>query len=124
MSIHDHHNDPNDPINRTDNPNDPRASHPYAGTVTPERQSMSGTTWTVIIAALLIVGGLFYWGMGDRTTNTASDGSAPASSTSTTPSTTGTGSNAPAAPRTTTGIGGNPSTPPAPPPASPAPSNQ
>lgn len=124
MSIHDHHNDPNDPINRTENRNDPYASNLHAGTVVHERHGMSGTAWTVIVAALLIVGGLFYWGMGDRTTNTASDRSAPASSTSATPSTTGTGSNAPAVPRTTTGIGGNPGAPPAPQPAAPAPSNQ
>lgn len=79
MSVHDHHNDPNDPINRPgkrSGPADPNyPSDPNPG--------MNSGVWIAAIAvAVLVIGGIIYGMSGDTTT--ATNESAPAGSQTTT----------------------------------------
>lgn len=114
MSVHDHHNDPKDPVNQP--PKRSRSAMDPVDRPIVRREGMGAGAWMLGLLALLIIGGIIY-GMSDRTTTATNTGTPPA--TTATPGTTGTGSNPATSPRTTTGAGsptspaGSPTTPPA-----------
>jgi hypothetical protein len=114
MSVHDHHNDPNDPVNHPGkrsrsvdparNPLDPMSQRDRP-------QGMGPGAWVIgLVLLLALIGGAIY-SMSDRTTTATTTGTPPAATTGTTGS--GTSSNPSTAPATT----GTQTTPP----ASPAP---
>ena len=115
MSVHDHHNDPNDPVNQPGkrsrsvdparNPLDPMSQRDRA-------EGMGPGAWVIgLVLLLALIGGAIY-SMSDRTTTATTTGTPPAATTGTTTGS-GTGSNPSTAPATT----GTQTTPP----ASPAP---
>ena len=111
MSVHDHHNDPNDPINQP-----PKRSKSALDPVDRSaigKGGMGGAAWMIGFLALVLIGGIIYV-MTDRTTTASNTTPPPAASTSATPSTTGSGSNPASNSATTTGAGSPSSTPTAP----------
>ncbi len=100
MSVHDHHNDPNDPVNQPPK-RSKSASDPLM--VAPVRdKGMGPGAWMLGLLALVLIGGIIY-SMSDRTTTASSTSPTPSSSTNTTTGTTGSGGGSATQPQGPTG---------------------
>ena len=103
MSVHDHHNDPNDPVNQPPKRGTSRLDPVDRNTIRNEGRVRGGApTWMLGLLALVLIGGIIY-AMSDRTSTQSNTGSPPAASTSATPNTTGSESNPATNPPTTSG---------------------